>query len=487
MKSKIPVVDEPGVTLGAGDGDRPPVGQVPRRTAGADHCRDAELAGDDRRVAGPAAAVGDDRRRPFHDGLPVRVGHVRDQHLARDELMHRLDRLQDPDRSGADPLPDRPPLYQHRALLVHPETLHAPDRLTGLHRLRPGLQDVQAVVDTVLSPLDVHRPPVVLLDRHGLPGQLLDLRVGQAEQPPVRGRDIHELRRLSDGRVRGVDHLGRLATDPPLQDRRPPRLQCGLVHIELVRVDRPLHHSLAQPVGRRDEHRIGEPGLGVHGEHHPGCTHIGAHHLLHPRRQRDLLMGEAVMHPVGDRPVVEQRGEHLPDRDQDGVDAANVQKRLLLTGERRVRQVLRRRRRPHRERLLLVAAGEPLVRGADVGFQVGRERLVNHRCADPPADLGQPLYVVGVQRGQLGADQVCQPGVTDETPVRIRGGGEAVRHSHAGRRQIADHLPQTRVLPAHLFQVGQPDVGEPHNVVAHRESLLFRVCTITVDISGLFV
>ena len=146
------VVDEPGVTLGAGNGDRPPVGQVPGRAAGADHCRDAELAGDDRRMAGPATAVGDDRRRPFHDRLPVRVGHVRDQHLARDELMHRIDRLKDTDRSGADPLPDRPTLYQHRALLVHPETLHAPNSLPGLHRLRPSLQDVQAVVDTILSP-----------------------------------------------------------------------------------------------------------------------------------------------------------------------------------------------------------------------------------------------------------------------------------------------------------------------------------------------
>ena len=192
-------------------------------------------------------------------------------------------------------------------------------------------------------------------------------------------------------------------------------------------------------------------------------------------------MGEAVMHSVGDRPVVEQRGEHLPDRDQDGVDAADVQERLLLTGEGRVRQVLRRRRRPHRERpLLLVAASQPLVGGADVGLQASRERLVNHRRPDPAADLGQPPYVIGIQPGQLCTDQVRQPGVTDETPVRVRGGGEPVRHQHTGRRQIADHLPQTRVLPTHLLQVGQSDVGEPHDVAAHRELLLFRACKITV-------
>ena len=36
------------------------------------------------------------------------------------------------------------------------------------------------------------------------------------------------------------------------------------------------------------------------------------------------------MHPVGDRPVVEQRGEHLPNSDQDGVDAANVAEYLAI-------------------------------------------------------------------------------------------------------------------------------------------------------------
>ena len=60
-----PVVDEAGVALGAGDGDL-----VGRRSsvrggrAGADDGGDAELAGDDRGVAGAAAAVGDDRARP---------------------------------------------------------------------------------------------------------------------------------------------------------------------------------------------------------------------------------------------------------------------------------------------------------------------------------------------------------------------------------------------------------------------------------------
>ena len=76
------VVDEAGVALGTRDGDLAAVGQLLGRRAGADHRGDAELAGDDRGVAGAAAAVGDDRGGALHDRLPVGVGHVGDQHLA---------------------------------------------------------------------------------------------------------------------------------------------------------------------------------------------------------------------------------------------------------------------------------------------------------------------------------------------------------------------------------------------------------------------
>ena len=85
--------------------------------AGADHGGDAELAGDDRGVAGAAAAVGDDRRGPLHDRLPVGVGHVGDQHLARVELVHLVDGGEHPHRAGADLLPDRAPLDEHLAAL----------------------------------------------------------------------------------------------------------------------------------------------------------------------------------------------------------------------------------------------------------------------------------------------------------------------------------------------------------------------------------
>ena len=72
------VVDVTGVALGAGHRDRLSLAQHARGIAASDHRRDAELARDDRCVAGAATPVGHDSRRALHHRLPVRVGHVGD-------------------------------------------------------------------------------------------------------------------------------------------------------------------------------------------------------------------------------------------------------------------------------------------------------------------------------------------------------------------------------------------------------------------------
>ena len=77
-----------GVALGARHGDVSAVRQGARRIAASDHGRDAEFARDDRSVARASAAIGDDRSGPLHDRLPVGVGHVGDQHVARLDLLH---------------------------------------------------------------------------------------------------------------------------------------------------------------------------------------------------------------------------------------------------------------------------------------------------------------------------------------------------------------------------------------------------------------
>src|SRR5256885_16842248 len=79
----------------------------------------------------------------------------------------------------------------------------------------------------------------------------------------------------------------------------------------------------------------------------PARTQIAAHHLLHGSRERHAAVVKAVMRAVGNATLVVERGIDPPDRLEDVVDAADVQKRLLLASERGLRQILRCGRGAH--------------------------------------------------------------------------------------------------------------------------------------------
>ena len=84
-----------------------------RRVAAADDRRNAELARDDRRVAGAAAAIGDDRRGALHHRLPVGIGHVGDEHVAGLHAIHLRRRLDEAHRALPDLLADRAAGREH--------------------------------------------------------------------------------------------------------------------------------------------------------------------------------------------------------------------------------------------------------------------------------------------------------------------------------------------------------------------------------------
>ncbi len=100
-------VDVTGVAVGATDGDRRAVLQRARRVAAADDRRNAELARDDRRMAGATAAVGDDRARALHHRFPVGIGQLGDEDVTRLHAVHFARRLHEPHRPLADLLADR--------------------------------------------------------------------------------------------------------------------------------------------------------------------------------------------------------------------------------------------------------------------------------------------------------------------------------------------------------------------------------------------
>ena len=231
------VVDETGVTLGAGT----VTGRPSARSRSHCRCRPprgSELAGDDRRVAGPATTVGDDRRRPFHDRLPVRVGHVRDQHLAGDELMHRIDRLKDTDRSGAIRCPiARPststgPLWSIRKRCTLPTacgTARSPAEPAGC---TTGRRHHPYPTRCPSAARNAPRSP-----QPAAPSSSTSVSVRLSTRRSASGTSTNSVVFPPSGPR--CSHLGRLTTDSPFRIAGSPRLQRWLVHVELIRVDRP--------------------------------------------------------------------------------------------------------------------------------------------------------------------------------------------------------------------------------------------------------
>src|SRR5688572_10069396 len=462
-------VDGAGVAFGAGHGDRLAVPDLRRGVAAADHRRYAELARDDRRVAGAAAAVRDDGRGALHDRLPVRVGHVRDDHVARLDARHLAAACHDAGRARADALADCAPLRQRARALLQRETL---DRAAGaaLHRLRARLQDVDRAGLAVLAPLDVHRAAIVRLDDERLARELVHVGVVDAEARPLRRGDRHDVGPAPRRRLRRVNHAARLRAQVAADDRLAPGAPRRLVDVELVRVHGALHDELAEPPGRGDEDRVAEAGLRVEREHDAARADVAAHHVLDADRDRDLRVVEPLVGAIRDRAVVVQRRIDLVHGRQHRVRPAHVQDRLLLPGERRVRQVFGRRGRAHGDGRAAVA--EPGRGGEHLALEFRLEARVEDPPADARAGLGETQDVFDVDCGELAGDARAEPVLLEEVAVSLRRGRESAGHLDAGAGQAADHLAERRVLAADGLDVLHPQLGQGDCVTGHARSSL---------------
>ena len=337
------------------------------------------------------------------------------------------------------------PSTRTRPELVEAEAAQAAGGPAGLHGFRAGLQNVQAAVDPVLAPFDVHRASVVVLDGDGVAGELLDVVVREAEAVPQGGLHRHEVNGVADFAVARVGHLEGLFAQSALEDGRAACLQGGLVDVELVRVDGALDDGLAEAVGGGDEDGVLEPGFGVHGEHDAGGADVGTDHALDARRECHFGVLELVVHPVGDGPVVVEGREDVLDGHQDVLDAADVQEGFLLPGEGGVGKVFRRRAGADGPGEVLGAAvllHQLLVGGADLRFKVRQEGSLAHQRADFLARCRQGRHVVGVQADQPVGDLLVQAGVGQEAAVGVGRRGEAVRAP--GRRQKSGSAPSRR-------------------------------------------
>ena len=92
-----------------------------------------------------------------------------------------------------------------------------------------------------------------------------------------------------------------------------------------------MHDGLAQAVGRGDEDDLVESGLGVQREQDAGRPEVAADHPLDARGKRHLGLGVALVHAVGDRPVVIQRREDFLNSVKNIIYAADIKERFLLS------------------------------------------------------------------------------------------------------------------------------------------------------------
>ena len=435
-------------------------------------------------MAGAPAAVGHDRGGGLHDRLPVRRGRVGDQYIAGPEVRQTPEVVHPFRHARGDLLTDRPALGQYLASALEHIGLQRRRAALGGHRLRAGLDDVELPVETVFGPLHVHRSLVVLLDGACIAGQLENVLIGEAEASTVglRRRDVA-------GRVLRLtldeDHLHRLVPDQAAQHGAVAGQVSRLVDVELIGVDGALNHVLAKAVGACHEDDVVEARLGVDGEHHTRRGKVGAHHLHHADRQRDLEMVEALVDAIVDGSVGEQAGETTAARVEETLRALDVEIGVLLAGEARRRQVLGGRRASHSETdLLAVLVLKQAVGVHDLGDQVfGKPGAVDD-LARTFAFARQRGDVGRVEIVELGMQRVPGAGPVQHVSVGLGGDGEPVRDADALLGQLLEHLAERGVLTADERHVVDAKLFEEANVAEPAHNLILRVPAASLGAVG---
>ena len=453
-------VDEPSVPLGTGNGDFLRLGNSTRRVARADHRGNAELARDNGGMTGTSSAIRHDRGGALHRGLPVRVRHLGDQHIAGPNPVH-LARVADracPSR--ADSSADAATLDQHPSSFLQAIAFESVRLAAADDGLRPCLENVEASVEAILAPLDIHRPAVVLLDDEGETGQMLHVPIVETESPALRAGRL-----LRAHPVLREHHSARLGAEAAPQDRGTSRAERRLEGAELVRVHLSLDERLPEPPGRIDEHDVGEARFGIQGEHHSARPQIATHHALHARGQGELRTLEAVVCAVGNRPVGVERSEDPRERGENLFDPAHVQQGFLLAGERGLRQVLRRRGRAHRDAARGFSVCEIGIGPRHRVRELESKLRLLYPTTNPSPALGERVEILDVETGKLPLDALLEPVVGEKLAICESGGRETARHPHSSRAKIAVHLPEGSILPSGLLHIFDAERIESDDVL----------------------
>ena len=185
-------------------------------------------------------------------------------------------------------------------------------------------------------------PRIMVLDRDGIVGERRALRRRSRQKRARALRGGRHVARASHpvwpARVDHASAASARASGAARRDGPAGTSACG----HRTRRDRPCPARRSRP-GRRTpvmKTTSRKPDSVSSVKITPLAASVGAHHLHHADRQRDLEMIEAVVDAVDDAAVGEQRGEATAARLEQVVRAADVQVALVLAGEAGGRQIL---------------------------------------------------------------------------------------------------------------------------------------------------
>ena len=171
------IVNSPGITLGATHSYQSAVFELFGCISTTHHGRDAQFARNDGSMTGPTTTVCDDGAGTLHDGLPIGVGHVCDQHIASLDLVHFRNTVHQTDRTRSNLLPNGTALCQYSAFAFEFVAQFGCAFGLALHGFGAGLQNVKQAICTIFAPLDVHGATVVFFNNHGVLRQLCNVCV----------------------------------------------------------------------------------------------------------------------------------------------------------------------------------------------------------------------------------------------------------------------------------------------------------------------
>ena len=289
----------------------------------------------------------------------------------------------------------------------------------------------------------------MLLDDQRLLRERDQVVVSQRKAIAIDGRHVDRAHAFARTRL-AIDHLDRLGAEVAPQYRMAMRAERWLVEVELVWIHGALHDGFAEAIRGRDEHHVAESGVGVEREHHATRAEIGAHHLLNACRERDLRVIETLMHAIRNRPVVEERGEHVAHGLDDRILALHVEKGFLLTRKRSLGQIFGGGRGAYCHRRIGAEASITLAHRA---LEFRGQGYLENPAADVRAHRGEAHDIIDVEGGERLADAPIEAILRKHLSIGRGGGGEAAGYFHSESRERADHFADRGIFAADDFDV----------------------------------